>query len=95
MGIVFYSVCALGLFAGAVSLAYYAEFTRDFVGRDENSSAIDDTLRGIADALGASAFFTFASMFGIIFLIIWMVLFLLLKWDVKGSSSTSSSAPEA
>ena len=51
----FHSVCALGLFAGAVSLAYYAEFTRDFIGAEGNSSAVDDILQSLADALGASA----------------------------------------
>ena len=51
----FHSVCALGLFAGAVSLAYYAEFTRDFIGAEGNSSAVDDILQSLADALAASA----------------------------------------
>ena len=51
----FNSVCAVGLFAGAVSLAYYAEFTRDFIGLEGNSSALDDIIMKIADVLGASA----------------------------------------
>ena len=48
------ALVALGLFAGAVSMAVGAEYLRQFIS-DDNNSGLNDFIRTVTDALGAAA----------------------------------------
>ena len=53
------AIVAIGLFAGAVSMAVGAEYMRQFIG--SNNGQFDDFIRTVTDALGAAAVSVFCT----------------------------------
>uniref|UniRef100_A0A1X7VQV5 MARVEL domain-containing protein n=1 Tax=Amphimedon queenslandica TaxID=400682 RepID=A0A1X7VQV5_AMPQE len=85
-------VLAFLLLTGAASLAATADYLTDILNTATEFRGVITTTR---NAIGAAAFFAFFSMFAYLFVVLWMALLFIKKWDVKGSggSGGDTSAP--
>ena len=81
-------------------MAVGAEFVRQFIGNGDNFQNFYILLTNSLGAASVSCtqlfclfyfclqFFSFMAMFIFIFLAVWMVLYLVLGWDIKSTSSS-------